>query len=237
MKKRENNSNAEKVPFRGFRGIVLLLSLFTVMSAFAQQERSAIQRGNRAFEKGNFIDAETQFREALHKNQKSVPGKFNLGNALFMQQKYDNAREQYELVAVTETDAKIQAAAFHNIGNSYAQEQNYTQAINAYKKALKLNPKDDDTRYNLALANALLKQQQSQSQQQQSDDKQDDNKDKEEQQQNQNQNPQQQEENNMSRDNAQQILDAFAQDEKELIEKLNEKKTPPKSKRNLEKDW
>jgi len=217
--------------------IIFFLSFFLFTSAFAQQERSAISRGNRAFEKGNFIDAETQFREALLKNQKSVPGMFNLGNALFAQQKYDKAREQYELVAATEKDIKIQAAAFHNIGNTFAQEQNYAQAINAYKKALKLNPKDDDTRYNLALANALLKQQESQEQQQQSDDKQDNNKDKEEQQQNQDQQPQQQEENNMSRENAKQILDAFAQDEKELLEKLNEQKTTPKSKRNLEKDW
>ena len=238
MEKRENNSNTKKVPFREFKGVILFLLLFTVTSAFAQQERSAIQRGNRAFERGNFIEAETEFREALLRNQKSPSARFNLGNALFMQQKFDRAREQFEIVAIAEEDEMMRARAFHNIGNTFAYEHNFAQAIDAYRRALKLNPRDEDTRYNLALANALLQQQQSQCQQQQNDDNQDDNRNQEEQQQNQNQNQQQQEQdNNMSRENAEQILDAFDHDERELIRRLNEQKTPPQNRRNFERNW
>jgi len=229
----------EKFASSRFRAFVLLfLSLLFATSAFAQQERSAIKRGNTAMERGNFVEAEIEFREALLRNQKSIPARFNLGNALFMQQKYARAREQFELVAITEEDPMMRASAFHNIGNTFAHEGNFAQAINAYIRALKLNPRDDDTRYNLALANALLQQQQSQCQKQQNDDNQNDNRDQEEQNQNQNQNQQQQEQdNNMSEENAHHILDAFDHDERELIRRINEEKTPPQNRRNFERNW
>ncbi len=217
--------------------IILFLSFFYYTLAFSQQERANIQKGNKLYEKGNYTGAETEYRESLLRNQKSVPGTFNLGNALYKQQKYDKAREQYQVVAATEKDEKMLAEAYHNIGNTYMEEKDYSKGIGAYKKALKLNPKDEDTRYNLALANAMLKQQQQQQQQQNNDDKKEDNKDQQEQQNQNQEQPQQQEQNNMSKENAQQILDAFAEDEKDLMEKLNEAKRNPANTRKIEKDW
>ena len=224
---------------------ITIFSCFCCTFAFAQQERSNIKKGNKEYEKQRFTEAEIEYREALQKNQKSVEANFNLGNALYRQGKYDSAREHFQVVALTEKDRnkKVAAGAFHNIGNTFMEEKDYAKSVSAYREALKLNPKDDETRYNLALANALLKQQEQQQQNQQNqnnDDKDDKNKDQQnqnQQQQNEQQQEQQRQENNRSRENAQQLLDAFAEDEKELLQKINEAKPQKVNTRTIEKDW
>ena len=167
---------------------------------------------------------------------------FNLSNSLLMQQKAKEAMEQLESVAKIEKDKSKLAEIYHNMGVILHVNKQYPQCIEAYKEALRNNPKDDETRYNLALAQKMLKdqEQQQQDQQQNQDQKQDK---KEEQKQDQQQNQQekqqqqnqQQNKNEMSKENAQQLLNAVMQDEKDVQEKV--KKQIQIQGKKLEKDW
>ena len=205
----------------------LLISIFCCTFAFAQNERKDIKSGNEFYNKNEYEKAETAYREALLKNKNSLEANFNLGNSLYRQGKFDLAQDQFRIIAETSKDKETAAAAYHNLGNTYMSKIEYDKSAAAYKKSLRLNPKDDDTRYNLALANAMLKkQQQNQNQQQQQQEQQEEEKPQ----------PPQPQENNMPKENAQQILDAFQQDEKAVLDKIKEQKQS-KNKRQLEKDW
>jgi tetratricopeptide (TPR) repeat protein len=171
---------------------------------------------------------------------------FNLANTLLMQQKAKEAMEQYQSVSKIEKDKDKLAQIFHNMGVILQSSKQYPQCIEAYKESLRNNPKDDETRYNLALAQKLLKDQQQdqhnqdqqQQQQEQKEDKQDQNKDQQEQDQKdqqQNQQQQQQNKNEMSKENAQQLLNAVMQDEKNVQDKV--KKQIQIQGKKLEKDW
>ena len=206
---------------------ILLIFIFCCTFAFAQNERKDIETGSKFYKKNEYEKAETAYREALLKNKNSIEANFNLGNALYRQGKFDLAKDQFQIIAETATDKKTAAAAYHNLGNTYMSKEEYENSVAAYKKSLRLNPKDDDTRYNLALANALLKKQQQQPKQNQQQQEQ-------EQEKQQPQSPQPQE-NNISKESAQQILDAFLQDEKDVLDKIN--KQNQSNKRQLDKDW
>ncbi len=140
--------------------------------AVAQKESSDVRRGNSAYNKEKYVDAEVNYRKGLEKNAKSFSGTFNLGNALYRQEKYAEAVEQFQAAAaLAGTDKGRIAAAYHNIGNSLLQSGDFAKSIDAYKQALRNNPNDNDTRYNLVYAQQMLKQQQ---QQQNQDDQKDD---------------------------------------------------------------
>ena len=161
-----------------------------------------------------------------------------------MQQKAKEAMEQYESVSKIEKDKEKLAQIYHNMGVILQSSKQLPQCIEAYKESLRKNPKDDETRYNLALAQKQLKDQQQnqqnqdqqQQQQEQKEDKQDQNKDQQEQNQDQQQQPQQQQnKNEMSKENAQQLLNAVMQDEKNVQDKV--KKQIQIQGKKLEKDW
>ena len=164
-----------------------------------------------------------------------------------MQQKAQEAMEQYQSVSKIEKDKEKLAQIYHNMGVILQSAKQLPQCIEAYKESLRNNPKDDETRYNLALAQKQLKDQQQnqqnqdqqQQQQEQKEDKQDQNKDQQEQeqkeQQQQNQQQQQQNKNEMSKENAQQLLNAVMQDEKNVQDKV--KKQIQIQGKKLEKDW
>lgn len=153
--------------------------------------------------------------------------------------------EQFESASKVEKDKDKLAQIYHNMGVILQSSKQYPQCIEAYKESLRNNPKDDETRYNLALAQKLLKdQQQNQDQNQdknqdQKDDKKDQNKNQQEQdkkdQQNQNQQQQQQNKDEMSKENAQQLLNAVMQDEKNVQDKV--KKQLQIQGKKLDKDW
>ena len=157
--------------------------------------------------------------------------------------------EQYVAATKIEKDKKDLAQIYHNMGVIFQSQKDYGKAVEAYKQSLRNNPKDDETRYNLALAQKLLKdQQQNQDQNQdknqdqkqdQKDDKKDQNKNQQEQdkkdQQNQNQQQQQQNKDEMSKENAQQLLNAVMQDEKNVQDKV--KKQLQIQGKKLDKDW
>jgi tetratricopeptide (TPR) repeat protein len=228
---------------------IFILSLISI-SVSAQKESADVNSGNKLYKKGKFTEAEIAYRKGLLKNPKSFEATYNLGNALFKQKKYPDALEQYNnALALKPSEKKKIAAAFHNTGNSLLMDKKVEKSIKAYEQALKSNPKDNDTRYNLAYAQELLKQQKQQQKQQNKDNK-DQNKDKKDQQkkdqqkkdqqnkdkQQQQQQQQQPQQPKMSKENAQQILDALQQDEKNAQDKA--KKIPAaRGTKKADKDW
>ena len=226
--------------------ILSLLLCVGAGQAFAQEktDRDYLRSGNKLYNDSLFIKAEVDYRKALELNPKSTDAMFNLANALLMQQKAKEAMEQYESVSKIEKDKEKLAQIYHNMGVILQSSKQLPQCIEAYKESLRNNPKDDETRYNLALAQKQLKDQQQnqqnqdqqQQQQEQKEDKQDQNKDQQEQNQDQQQQPQQQQnKNEMSKENAQQLLNAVMQDEKNVQDKV--KKQIQIQGKKLEKDW
>ena len=228
--------------------ILSLLLCVGAGQALAQEktDRDYLRSGNKLYNDSLFIKAEVDYRKALELNPKSTDAMFNLANALLMQQKAKEAMEQYESVSKIEKDKEKLAQIYHNMGVILQSSKQLPQCIEAYKESLRNNPKDDETRYNLALAQKQLKDQQQdqqnqdqqQQQQEQKEDKQDQNKDQQEQdqkEQQQNQQQQQQNKNEMSKENAQQLLNAVMQDEKNVQDKV--KKQIQIQGKKLEKDW
>ena len=208
-------------------------------------DRDYLRSGNKLYKDSLFVKAEVDYRKALEVNPKSADALYNLGNSLLMQEKGKEAMEQLDAASRLEKDKEKLAHIYHNMGVILQASKQLPQCIEAYKQALRNNPKDDETRYNLALAQKLLKdQQQQQDQNQQQEQKQDQKQDEKEQnkdqqdqdkkQQNQN-NQQQQNQNQMSKENAEQLLNAVMQDEKNVQDKV--KKAIQMQGRKLEKDW
>ena len=212
---------------------MMLGLMFVSVAVYGQKtERDYLRSGNKLYKDSTFVKAEVDYRKALELEPKSTDAMYNLGNALLMQQKAKEAMEQFEAASRVEKDKAKLAQIYHN--------------IEAYKQALRNNPKDDETRYNLALAQKQLKdQQQQQDQNQEKDQKQDQKKDEQQQNkdqqeqdkkdQQQNNQQQQQNENQMSKENAEQLLKAAMQDEKNVQDKV--KKAVQVQGRKLEKDW
>lgn len=223
---------------------------------FAQKaERKNVREGNKLYESEKYTEAEIAYRKSLEVNPRSTEGTYNLGNSLYKQGKFAEAAEQYQIIAgqgekmVSTPEGKARlSGVYHNMGNVFMNAKDYGKAIEMYKQSLRLNPKDDETRYNLALAQKQLSDQQNQdqSQDQQNEDKQE-NKDQNENQQQQQQQQddqkqdktqeQQQPNEQMSKDNAQQMLDAFLQDEKDTQEKVKKAQMRQQQSRKTEKEW
>ena len=226
-------------------GMVLLL-LVAVSASAQKAERDFIRKGNRFFKDSVYVNAEVNYRKALEANPKSTISMFNLGNTLMQQNKAKEAMEQYVGATKVEKDKSNLAQIYHNMGVIFHSQKDYAKAVEAYKQSLRNNPKDDETRYNLALAQKMLKDQQQQNQDQNQDqNKQDQQKDQDKQDQNkdqqQNQDQQQQpsqpekKDNEMSKENAEQLLNSVMQDEKDVQDKV--KKQQVLQGRRLEKDW
>lgn len=230
--------------FKGYMTVALVCLAGTMYGQ--KTERDYLRSGNRLYKDSTFVKAEIDYRKALELNPKSSDAMYNLGNALLMQQKGKEAMEQFEAASRVEKEKEKLAQIYHNMGVILQSSKQLPQCIEAYKQALRNNPKDDETRYNLALAQKQLKdqqqQQQNQDQQQQQqekkeDEKQQQNKDQQEQEKKNQQNQQnpQQNQNEMSKENAEQLLKAAMQDEKDVQDKV--KKAIQVQGQKLEKDW
>lgn len=223
-------------------GIIVAMLLTGLCSVSAQKvERDYIRRGNRAFKDSIFVDAEVNYRKALEVNPKSTISLFNLGNTLASQNKLQEAMEQYVAASKIEKEKKNLAQIFHNMGVIFQSQKDYGKAVEVYKEALRNNPSDDETRYNLALAQKMLKDQQqdqqnqNQNQNQQQEQKKEEQK-KDNQQQNQQQPPQSEKnQNQMSKENAEQLLNSVMQDEKDVQDKVKKQQVIQGGR--LEKDW
>ena len=223
--------------------MMLALVLILSLPAMAQKESPDVRHGNRDYKHEQYDKAELDYRRGLDKNENSVEAHYNLGNALFRQNKYPEAGEQYALAAKQldpKKDKTKLSHAFHNLGNAFYGQQQYDKAVASYQNALRLNPKDDETRYNLVKAMQMLQQQQQnqdqnqQNQQQQQQEQQQQNQDQQQQQQREQQQEQQQDPNQMDKETAEQILQALEQDEQETQDKLQRQQG---ERRRVEKEW
>ena len=234
------------------RKLIVFLSfvLCPLSLILAQQEAGDVRRGNRQYRKQNYSEAEVNYRRGLDKNKNGYEAHYNLGDALFKQDKYADAQAEFETAAKMldrKESPERYAKAMHNIGNCAFAQQQYDKAVGAYQASLRANPKDNDTRYNLVKAMEMLQQQQQQQQQQQNQDKQDQKQDQQQQQQQQqeqqqdqqqqdqqDQQQQEQNEDQMDKETAEQILQALEQDEQDTQEKLQRQQG---KKRRVEKEW
>ena len=236
----------------------------TAVLAYGQNERKVIREGMKAYKDGEYSEAEVQFRRAEDINQESYEAEFNTGAALYNQEKYDETVKQYESLLNRTDDGQKTAQIWHNIGNSLLEAGQYAPSIEAYKNSLRKNPGDDETRYNLAYAQKMLKDQQKQQQntgndqKDQQDKKEGENKDQSGQQ-DQQQNAKQQDPpqadqqqdakqddpsqadqqpvpREISKEDAERLLQAIQQQEKDVKEKVDEKKAAV-AKVKTEKDW
>ena len=231
------------------RHSILILFIAIAATLSAQTDRQFIREGNRQYRSKQYEQAEVSYRKALSKNSENPQAAYNLGCALMMQQKDSAALEQYKKAAVLEKEKDRLAKVYHNIGVMMQNHQQYDQAIEAYKQSLRNNPHDNETRYNLALCQQLRKKQpQNQNNQNnkknqkdqkdkndQNKDKNDQNKDNDNNKDDKQQQPQPQPEQ-MSRENAEQLLNAAMQEEKATQQRMKKAMQQP-SRRNVQKNW
>ena len=207
-------------------------------NAVAQTDRNLIRQGNRAFKTQKWAAAETQYRKAISKNQKNPQAIYNLGCALLMQQKDSLAMVQFGNAAQLESNIFRRSKSYHNMGVVMQNHREYAQAIEYYKMALRCNPQDNETRYNLALCKKLLKNnQQNQNNKNNKDkNKNDKNKNKNQDKNKNNSDKNQQKQDKMSRDNADQLLNAAIQQEKATKRKMQKAMSQPRRKA-YDKNW
>lgn len=219
----------------------LLLTLFvgiahSISFSVAQtREWKMLHMGNRHFNSGQYAEAERYYNEALKENPQSSRALFNLGDTYLAQNNAQGAMKMYAGAAKIENNKVIRAMSFHNMGYIHHKNNQLEEAIKYYKEALRNNPQDDDTRYNLALCQKQLKDKQQQQQQQQPQSQQGQDKE-EEQPDNPKQNQkQQQPQGGMSNDNAEQLLNLSRQSERETRERINSHPQPRR--KQLPKNW
>ena len=223
--------------------ISLIAFLWATCSIAQTAEWKNMQKGNRAFENKDYSKAELNYLNVLKAHPSSAEALFNLGNTQLGKNNAQAALDYFEKAKQSSADTTLTAMALHNQGYVYQasamsstkedeRQQHLRTAIDHYKQALRLNPADNNTRYNLALCQKLLKdsQQTTDNRQQTTDDK---------------RNQQQNEASQQSTDNrqqstddkqTQQLLNLAKQAEKRAKEKVDKamKNRRPK---NLEKNW
>lgn len=222
----------------GMRACLTFILLFSTFALFAQKERPLIRHGNKQYDKQKYADAETDYRKALDTKPKSFEAAFNVGDALYKQGKYADAANQFGSLLENQKDKDKLSRLYYNQGNAYLKDKKFKESIDAYKKALKITPKDADAKSNLAYAQRYLKQQEEKKKQDQKNkdknkdknknkdkdkdkkdqDKKDQNKDKDKDKDKKDQDKQ------ISPEDAQRMLDAIQNDEKDLQKKLKEQK-------------
>jgi len=260
---------------------ITLLALITTGLSAQKEVRKAIRSGNSAYNDQRYGAAEAEYNKAVKENPASKEASFNLANTYYRQQKWDDAVKEYQHYLTLENEDPLKmSSAWSNMGNTFLkkkanekgqgqqaplqpgqqpdqqqqQADNLKLSMEAYKNALRLNPRDDKTRYNLAVVQKMIQDKEGDgggggdNKDQQKDQK----KDQKDQNQNQNQNQnkdqkqdqkqEQQNQNQMSQDNMQQILQAIEQDEKNTQERVNQAKAQERKQKNennrkQNKDW
>ena len=220
--------------------LLLIMLLLAFQDATAQTDRKLIRQGNRQFRNQHYEEAEATYRKASAANAQNPEAQYNLGCALMAQQKDSMAMKCFQNSAQLHTDKQRKAQAYHNMGVILQQKKQFGEAAEAYKAALRNNPKDNETRYNLALCLKQMKNQPKQNQNQKKDENKDKNRDKEkEKNENKNQKDQKQPEEKpeqMSKENAEQMLNAAMQQEKTTQQRMKKAQQQPSRKRHLQ-NW
>ena len=241
---RESKSTWLSNLFRRGRPAAMLILLIFSLSATAQTDRDFIRRGNRLMRDSVYDKAQVQYQKAIEKDNTNPISHFNLGNALLYQNKAEDAMKEYETAARLEKDKGRLAQIYHNMGVVLQAAKQFDKAVACYRNSLRNDPTNDETRYNYALSLFQLKKNQGgqDNQDQQKDDNgQDEKQEKQQEQQKQQdkkdeqQQPQPQQDQ-MSRENAEQMLNAAMQDEKATQEKIQQAQQKRQQKQ-LQKQW
>lgn len=212
--------------------LILLLSISTV--AYAQTDRQFIREGNRLFTKQQYDKAEVQYRKAIEKNSSNPQALYNLGCALMMQNKDSAAIVQYQKATKVEKNKIRLASVYHNIGVVCQNHKMYGEAIKAYEQALRNNPKDDETRYNLALCKKMKKENKENKKNNSGENKQQNDKERKN---DKEKNKPQQPNERMSKDNAEQLINAAIQNEKATQQRLKKALQKPGTRKTSDKNW
>jgi len=236
---------------------LLIFFVAKANGASAQTTNKLLREGNKLYNKEKYNNATESYSKALQKAPKDVRAGFNQGDALYKLNELDKAKELFNTVAKTSTNTDIQARAHYNVGNAWYKQEKWEESAKAYKQSLKLNPKDEDAKYNLMMALAKIKKNGGGGKDNQKDkdkqDKKDQDKDKKQdknQQQNGNNNPQQnqqgqdkqqqqqkaEQQGQISNEEAQKLLDAIGAEEGKVQQKLSKDKNKPQ-KTKVQKDW
>ncbi len=204
--------------------ILLLISLFACLPVFSQEKKEGDPRAlkesrtltweaGKDLESDDFINAEAKYRRAIAKSAENAAAPYNLGNAYYENESYSEAFGRFREAGERAGEKPDKHRAYHNMGNVYMQRKEYAQAIEAYKEALRNDPTDEETRYNLALAKELLKKDPQQNDQNEEDQQQEDQQEQEEQNQDQDQGGEDQQE--QDQDQNQQEGDSEKEENKE----------------------
>ncbi|NNE03377.1 MAG: tetratricopeptide repeat protein [Eudoraea sp.] len=148
----------------------ILLSCVSIYGQEADPEKEKALRasknltweGNQELSSNNFIQAEAEYRKAISKSDKNSVAPYNLGTAYYKNDSYSEAFGRFKQAGEVASQKENKHKAFHNMGNVFMKRKEYEKAIEAYKEALRNNPSDEETRYNLALAKELAKKEKDQ---------------------------------------------------------------------------
>lgn len=241
--------------------MILLILIIGGNAAVAQSTRSLVNDGVKLYNDQKYADAEVNFKKGTENSPDNFEAKFNLGDTYYKQQRYDEAMKSYQSAMVDAKNEIDKSKIYYNVGNSLLKSQKIKESIGAYKEALKLNPDDQQAKYNLSYAlNQLKNKDQDQNQdqnkdqdkdqkdqnkkqqdqnkqnqdQQQKDQQQQDKQKQDQQKQNQQQQSQQQKEQELTKKEAEKILNALKENEKDLQKQLRKVKG---QRVKTEKDW
>ena len=220
------------------RHIILILLLYVATMSYAQTDRQFVRNGNKHFYKQQYDKAEVQYRKAVSNNPSNPQALYNLGCALMMQNKDSAAIVQYQKATKVEKNKLRLASVYHNIGVICQNHKMYGDAIKAYEQSLRNNPKDNETRYNLALCKKMQKDNKNKNDNKKKNDnnKQQNNKDRNNNKEKDN-NKQQQPKEQMSKDNAEQLINAAIQNEKATQQRLKKAMQKPETRKSSDKNW
>lgn len=234
--------------FRFYIIISLLLTTLSVSSyADNRQARKLIRKGNALFRADKRQEAQVDYLKAYRADSTDARVQYNLATSMFPQdfklvqkERCDTMAIMFERAAQAETNPLRKAKAYHNEGVAFQGVKDFGKAIEAYKNALRCNPNDDESRYNLVLCQRQMKNKGGGKNNQQQDKKDQQNQqqqqqEKQEKQEKQDQQKQQQEPP-MSKENAEQLLNAAMQREKETQKRMKEAQQQPR-RRRIEKNW
>lgn len=142
-----------------FLYILIFLFALCEVSAQALPERSEVRKGNRQYNKGNYEKSIERYQQALQAAPGSFEATYNLGNALYKAERFDHAEQTMRQSAADSLRAETERAeAFYNLGNAQFKQQKYKEALESYKQSLRLNPTDQEAKYNYAYTKRLLDQ-------------------------------------------------------------------------------
>lgn len=221
---------------------IFFLIIILTSAALPQSMRELVNKGVDFYKEGRMTDAEVNFKKGIEKAPKNYIANFNLGDAYYKEQRFDEAIKSYQKALAESKTANQKAQVYHNIGNSLLKDKKIDESIEAYKQALKLNPGDAETKYNLSYALSQKNNQQNKKQNQDKNKNDKNNKDNKNKQDNKGQNKnnqngqnknqnrqdqnkqdqqkQQQPQNRISKADAERILNALKNNEKDLQKKL-----------------